>query len=144
MVPNVIRLQLAGIPLAPVPRIARTILYAATQSDPACSGAAFWVPDGGGLVLMVSKEDFKPGVYEYIDRSSNATSVYVFILSTSIQQLPYFFNFRGLVGPKYYMRRIYTITQLLWRELVIVGGFTTVVGYSIWARVFHWLCHIGR
>ncbi|KAJ3855163.1 hypothetical protein EV368DRAFT_72458 [Lentinula lateritia] len=114
MVPNVIRLQLAGIPLAPVPRIARTILYAATQSNPACSGAAFWVPDGGALVFMVSREEFKPGVYEYIDRSSNATSV-------------------GLMGPKYCMRRIYTITRLLWRELVIVGGFTTVVGYITWA-----------
>ncbi|KAJ3915714.1 hypothetical protein F5877DRAFT_81589 [Lentinula edodes] len=84
MVPNVIRLQLAGIPLTPVPRIARTILYAATQSDPACSGAAFWVPDGGALVFMVSREEFKPGVYDDIDRSSNATSVYVFMLSTSI------------------------------------------------------------
>ncbi|KAF8830741.1 hypothetical protein HHX47_DHR2000813 [Lentinula edodes] len=122
MVPNVIRLQLAGIPLAPVPRIARTILYAATQSDPACSGAAFWVPDGGALVFMVSREEFKPGVYDDIDRSSNATSV-------------------GLIGPKYHMRRIYTITRLLWRELVIVGGFTTVVGYSIWAGVCHLWCH---
>ncbi|KAJ3763228.1 NAD(P)-binding protein [Lentinula raphanica] len=77
MVPEIIRLQLSGIPLTPVPRIAGAILYAASQPDPSCNGAAFWIPDGGASTFMISKEEFKPGVYDYIDSKSNATSVYV-------------------------------------------------------------------
>ncbi|KAJ4473033.1 hypothetical protein J3R30DRAFT_3659385 [Lentinula aciculospora] len=74
IVPDIVRLQLAGIPLTPVSRIAETILYAASEPDPSCSGAAFWIPDGGVSTFMISRKEFKPGVYEYIDRQSNATS----------------------------------------------------------------------
>ncbi|KAJ3825503.1 NAD(P)-binding protein [Lentinula raphanica] len=65
------------IPLTPVPRIAGAILYAASQPDPSCNGAAFWIPDGGASTFMISREEFKPGIYDYIDSKSNATSVYV-------------------------------------------------------------------
>ncbi|KAE9398097.1 NAD(P)-binding protein [Gymnopus androsaceus JB14] len=75
IVPIHIRVQLAGLPLTPVPRIAGTIFYAASNPDPASSGASFWVPDGGASTFMIPREEFKPGVYDLIDRKSNATSV---------------------------------------------------------------------
>ncbi|KAJ3982193.1 hypothetical protein F5890DRAFT_1556128 [Lentinula detonsa] len=76
LVPGIVRLQLAGIPLAPVPRIAGVIFYAASHPDPTCSGAAFWIPDGGAPTFIIPREEFKPGVYEYIDSKSNAASKY--------------------------------------------------------------------
>ncbi|KAJ3969158.1 hypothetical protein EV361DRAFT_922459 [Lentinula raphanica] len=116
MVPEIIRLQLSGIPLTPVPRIAGAILYAASQPDPSCNGAAFWIPDGGASTFMISREEFKPGIYDYIDSKSNATSV-------------------GLTGLRSFILRTCILIQLLWKELVLVCGSALIIGCFIWSLV---------
>ncbi|KAJ3716766.1 hypothetical protein DFJ43DRAFT_1006628 [Lentinula guzmanii] len=119
IVPGIVRLQLAGIPLAPVPRIAGVIFYAASHPDPTCSGAAFWIPDGGAPTFIIPRKEFKPGVYEYIDSKSNAAS-------------------KGLTGPRYYVRRIRTLTHLLWKELAVLCILAMFVGCSVSILTGHW------
>lgn len=62
---------LAGIPLATVPRIAGAIFYAATDPDMGTNGSAWLIPDDGN-VFLVPKEEFKMGVYKMIDERANA------------------------------------------------------------------------
>ncbi|EEB90687.1 hypothetical protein MPER_11071 [Moniliophthora perniciosa FA553] len=66
-----VKLFLAGIPLAPVPRIAGAIFYASTEPSMETSGSAFLLPDDGP-VFMIPKEEFKLGVYGILDKRSNA------------------------------------------------------------------------
>jgi hypothetical protein len=71
IVPVPIKLLLAGIPLANVPRIAGAIIYAATDPDPETNGSA-WLLTDDGPVFMVPREEFKMGVYKMIDDRANA------------------------------------------------------------------------
>ncbi|KAF9258309.1 NAD(P)-binding protein [Marasmius fiardii PR-910] len=66
-----VKIFLTGIPLVPVPRIAKAITYAASNPDPATSGCAYLLPDGGE-VFKIPKEEFKLGVYKVIDERANA------------------------------------------------------------------------
>ncbi|KAG6829700.1 hypothetical protein H0H87_010502 [Tephrocybe sp. NHM501043] len=70
IVPIPIKLFLAGIPLAPVPRVAGAIIHAATNPDPETNGVAFLLSDDGP-VFMVPREEFKLGVYKMIDDRKN-------------------------------------------------------------------------
>ncbi|KAG6889920.1 hypothetical protein C0992_003514 [Termitomyces sp. T32_za158] len=67
--PIPIKVLLAGIPLALVPRAAGAIIHAVTNPDPETNGVAFlrtmMVPS------MVPREEFKLGVYKMIDERSN-------------------------------------------------------------------------
>ncbi|KAF9254512.1 NAD(P)-binding protein, partial [Marasmius fiardii PR-910] len=73
LVPLPVKIFLTGIPLVPVPRIAKAITYAASNPDPATSGCAYLLPDGGE-VFKIPKEEFKLGVYKVIDERANALS----------------------------------------------------------------------
>ncbi|KAG6880027.1 hypothetical protein C0992_007824 [Termitomyces sp. T32_za158] len=70
IVPIPVKVLLAGIPLAPVPRVAGAIIHAATNPDPETNGVAFLLNDDGP-VFMVPREEFKLGVYKMIDERSN-------------------------------------------------------------------------
>ncbi|KAH0588715.1 hypothetical protein H2248_004521 [Termitomyces sp. 'cryptogamus'] len=70
IVPLPIKVLLAGIPLAPVPRVAGAIIHAATNPDPETNGVAFLLNDDGP-VFMIPREEFKLGVYKMIDERSN-------------------------------------------------------------------------
>ncbi|RDB25510.1 5'-hydroxyaverantin dehydrogenase [Hypsizygus marmoreus] len=70
IVPPSMRLFLAGIQLAPVPRIAGAIVHAATNPDPETSGVPYLLANNGS-VLMLPREELKLGVYELIDRRVN-------------------------------------------------------------------------
>lgn len=41
------KIFLAGLPLAPVERVAGTVVKAATDSDPETDGCVYTIPDGG-------------------------------------------------------------------------------------------------
>lgn len=70
IVPTHVKVLLAGIPLAPVPRVAGAIIHAATNPDPETNGVAFLLNDDGP-VFMVPREEFKLGVYKMIDERTN-------------------------------------------------------------------------
>lgn len=125
IVPVSVQQKLAGIPLTPVPRIAGTIFYAASHPDPATSGAAFWVPDGGAPTFMIPREEFKPGVYGLIDRKSNAMSVYVCLRIRSIFVV-WAFNFRGITGLPYYFRRFCVRMRLGWKRPPSMGSLASL------------------
>jgi hypothetical protein len=76
ILPPIMKIILAGIPLATVPRIAGAIFYSATNPDPETSGNAWLIPDNGP-VFRVPKEEFKLGVYKMIDNRANAGLKYV-------------------------------------------------------------------
>ncbi|KAF8740183.1 hypothetical protein AX14_008369 [Amanita brunnescens Koide BX004] len=71
ILPPIVKVILAGIPLATVPRIAGAIFYSATNPDPETSGNAWLILDNGP-VFRVPKEEFKLGVYKMIDERRNA------------------------------------------------------------------------
>ncbi|KAF5390802.1 hypothetical protein D9757_004421 [Collybiopsis confluens] len=114
LVPSSVRqLQLAGIPLTPVPRIAKAIVYAASYTTTlGLGGSSFWVPDGGALTFMIPKEEFKPGVYQLIDAKSNSTSV-------------------GLSGPRYYARFLKDVTPWLWKPLALASTSATLLTLGV-------------
>ncbi|KAF8629223.1 hypothetical protein AX17_005806 [Amanita inopinata Kibby_2008] len=101
IVPIPVKVFLAGLPLATVPRIAGAIFYAATNPDPATSGSAWLIPDDGP-VFMVPKEEFKFGVYEMIDKRANA------LLKTA----------SGIV---YYSRIARDLGRILGKPMLIAG-----------------------
>jgi len=70
IVPVVVKLLLAGIPLTPVSRVAGAIFYAATDADNSSNGSA-WLLVDDGPVFQVPKEEFKEGVYRMIDERAN-------------------------------------------------------------------------
>ena len=76
ILPPIVKVILAGIPLATVPRIAGAIFYSATNPDPETSGNAWLILDNGP-VFRVPKEEFKLGVYKMIDERRNALLKYV-------------------------------------------------------------------
>ncbi|KAF8637310.1 hypothetical protein AX16_010839 [Volvariella volvacea WC 439] len=71
IIPLPIKVLLAGVPLAPVPRIAGAIFHAATNPDPNTNGCAWLIPDGGN-VYFIAREEFKLGVYKMMDARINA------------------------------------------------------------------------
>ncbi|KIK56878.1 hypothetical protein GYMLUDRAFT_247416 [Collybiopsis luxurians FD-317 M1] len=111
------RLFLAGLPFAPVPRIAKTIFYAAshaTHENPS-GGKSFWVPDGDTPTFMIPREEYKPGVYRLIDTKSNDTSI-------------------ALSRPRYYARLIGDLTPWLWRPLAVASAGMLLIGLSLYRR----------
>ncbi|KAF9067466.1 hypothetical protein BDP27DRAFT_1328875, partial [Rhodocollybia butyracea] len=91
---------LLGIPLTP------------THPDPGINGAAFLVPDGGALTFMIPREEFKLGMYQFIDKNSNARSV-------------------ALKGPRYHIRVISVLARLFWKKLLVMSGAASVGGFII-------------
>jgi len=66
LVPISAKLLLAGSPLTPVSRIAKTIFYSAADPDPQTSGCPWLLPDEGP-VMRLAKEELTAGVYEIIN-----------------------------------------------------------------------------
>lgn len=66
IVPDYIKVALAGVPLTPVERVAGTIFCAATDADMETSGCP-WVLLDDGLVLRLEREILKEGVYKIMD-----------------------------------------------------------------------------
>ncbi|KAI0043269.1 NAD(P)-binding protein [Auriscalpium vulgare] len=67
ILPFVVKLALAGIPLTPVDRIAAAIFYAATDPDPETNGLPWLLPDEGP-VFRVDREQLTLGVYGLMDQ----------------------------------------------------------------------------
>lgn len=76
ILPPILKVALAGIPLTPVPRIAGAVIYAAAHPDPATSGSVYALPDSGP-VFKVPREEFKMGVYKLLDDRANSLLKYV-------------------------------------------------------------------
>jgi len=62
---------LAGIPLAPIERVAGAIVYAATDPDMETSGCTWLLPDDG-YVFRLEREELKEGVYKMINARVDA------------------------------------------------------------------------
>ncbi len=86
IVPVSIKLLLAGIPKAPVPRIAGAILHAASNPSVESNGSA-WLLTDNGPVFQVPKEQFKEGVYEMIDARANRLLKYAYFTFTLLLHL---------------------------------------------------------
>ncbi|KAG6873537.1 hypothetical protein C0995_014407 [Termitomyces sp. Mi166 len=101
IVPLPVKVLLAGIPLAPVPRIAGAIIHAATNPDPETNGVAFLLNDDGP-VFMVPREEFKFGVYKMIDERSNKL-------------------LRGGAGAIYYARLVRDYIRILGKPVLLAA-----------------------
>jgi len=66
IVPTIMRLAIAGIPLTPVDRIAGAFFYAATDPDMKTSGCPLLLPDDGP-VFRLDKEELREGVYGLVN-----------------------------------------------------------------------------
>ncbi|KAJ7926951.1 NAD(P)-binding protein [Mycena leptocephala] len=60
------RLVLTGSELLPATRIAQTVLYAATDPDPATSGCSWLLPDNGPI-MRLERENIREGTYGVIN-----------------------------------------------------------------------------
>jgi hypothetical protein len=60
------RLVLTGSELLPATRVAQTVLYAATDPDPATSGCSWLLPDNGPI-LRLERENIREGTYGVIN-----------------------------------------------------------------------------
>jgi len=76
IVPVMVKVAMAGIPLTPVDRVAGAIFYAATDPDMETSGCTWLLPDGG-YVFRLNREELKHGVYEMIDARARTALVSV-------------------------------------------------------------------
>ncbi|KAF8070808.1 hypothetical protein FPV67DRAFT_1043792 [Lyophyllum atratum] len=101
IVPIPLKLLLAGIPLASIPRIGGAIIHAATNPDPDTNGSAFLLNDDGP-VFMVPREEFKMGVYKMIDDRANAV-------------------LKGAAGAAYYARLVRDLVRILGKPVVITA-----------------------
>lgn len=66
IVPTVMRVALAGIPLTPVSRIAGAVFYAALDTDTSSDGSPWLLPDDGPVFLL-PQEKLTTGVYDLIN-----------------------------------------------------------------------------
>jgi hypothetical protein len=66
LVPTIVKVFLAGIPLTPIERVAGAIVCAATDPHMETSGCTWLLPDGG-YVFRLEREQLKEGVYRIID-----------------------------------------------------------------------------
>ncbi|KAF5380519.1 hypothetical protein D9615_004749 [Tricholomella constricta] len=101
IVPVAMKVVLAGIPLATVPRIAGAIIHAATNPDPETNGCAILLNDDGPA-FMVPREEFKMGVYKMIDARANA-----------LLQIE--------AGAKYYVRFVRDLVRILPKRVLVTG-----------------------
>jgi len=111
IVPVAVKVFLAGIPKAPVSRVAGAIFYAATDIDEKSSGSA-WLLVDDGPVFMVPKEQFKQGVYKMIDDRASALRAYIV-----------------------YTRGWYLFARDIWRitgNAVITFGLGTALAKIVW------------
>ncbi|KAF8169418.1 NAD(P)-binding protein [Mycena galopus ATCC 62051] len=60
------RLVLTGSELLPATRVAQTVLYAATDPDPATSGCSWLLPDNGPI-MRLERENIREGTYGVIN-----------------------------------------------------------------------------
>ncbi|KIK69272.1 hypothetical protein GYMLUDRAFT_35338 [Collybiopsis luxurians FD-317 M1] len=120
ILPSLLRLVVAGVRFTPVPKIAATILYAATrsgldvQSDGTKernSGSAYLLLDDGP-VYEVPREGFKMGVYKKLDERANE-------------------NFKRLVGLAYASKIIEDVFGVIGRP-VLVSTIALGVARTAW------------
>ncbi|PFH49765.1 hypothetical protein AMATHDRAFT_76024 [Amanita thiersii Skay4041] len=108
IVPFPMKVVLAGIPLATLPRIAGAIFCSASHPDPGTSGNAWLILDDGP-VFMVPKEELKLGVYGMIDKRANA------LLKTAS-------------GVGYYVRVVRDLGHLLGKQFLYLSLGAVVAG----------------
>jgi hypothetical protein len=75
IVPPIVKLALAGVPLTPIPRIAGAIFHSALDKDPETNGCP-WLLLDDGPVLQLEREELKTGVYEIINKRAARASRY--------------------------------------------------------------------
>ncbi|KIY44528.1 NAD(P)-binding protein [Fistulina hepatica ATCC 64428] len=108
-----VRVLIAGLPRASVPRIADAIVYCATNPDPKTDGCA-WLLLNDGPVVRVDRDMLKTGVYEVLDDRVNTQS-------------------RNLSGPIFWARFALDIGIVLKKPLAFLG---VVIAISMaWRRV---------
>lgn len=66
IVPFAVKVALSGLPMAPVERIASTIFYSATDTDPQSNGSV-WLLLDDGPALRLEPEILKEGVYRVMN-----------------------------------------------------------------------------
>lgn len=76
IVPAVVKIFMAGIPLTPVPRIAGAIFLAATDATPGTNGAVYTLPDDRE-VFRITNVDLNEGVYALINARAERLIAYV-------------------------------------------------------------------
>ncbi|GLB37816.1 putative enoyl-(Acyl carrier protein) reductase [Lyophyllum shimeji] len=111
IVPTPIKVFLAGIPLASIPRIAGSIIHAATDPDPDTNGSAFLLNDDGP-VFRVPREEFKMGVYKMIDDRANAL-------------------LKGATGARYYARVLRDLVRVF-RRPMLVAALGVAAAKMVW------------
>ncbi|KIY67236.1 NAD(P)-binding protein [Cylindrobasidium torrendii FP15055 ss-10] len=71
IVPLRVRVYLAGLPFTPIERVVGAIVCSATDARVDTNGSA-WLLLNDGPVVAVPKESFKAGIYQALDKRSNA------------------------------------------------------------------------
>jgi len=94
IVPVRIKIALAGIPLAPLERIAGAIFYSATDPDPTTHGSTLLLLDDGP-VLRLEKEKLTRGVYKmmderakWVEKNVNKFKIYIDLIRILREKLP--------------------------------------------------------
>ncbi|EIN11466.1 NAD(P)-binding protein [Punctularia strigosozonata HHB-11173 SS5] len=67
ILPPAMKVLMAGLPWAPLDRVANAIFYSSTDPSAETSGATYLIPDDGP-VLRVEKERITAGIYAVLDR----------------------------------------------------------------------------
>ncbi|KAJ7594455.1 hypothetical protein C8J56DRAFT_821152 [Mycena floridula] len=110
IVPPLVKLALAGIPKAPVSRIAGAIFYAATEPTLETNGCA-WLLLDDGPVFLVPREEFKMGVYAMVDKRANRL-------------------LKGVDGVVFYTRFFKDLIQVLWRPTISLAVAVTAAKFG--------------
>ncbi|TRM70193.1 hypothetical protein BD626DRAFT_476594 [Schizophyllum amplum] len=100
IVPPLVKVFLAGVPLTPVSRVASTILYTASEPSEDTNGCA-WALLDDGPVVRVDEGEFKLGIYGVLDARVNALT-------------------KGLKGAIYVQRIFQDLFRLLAKPVVIL------------------------
>ncbi|KZV62661.1 NAD(P)-binding protein [Peniophora sp. CONT] len=95
IVPTVVKVALAGIPLTPVSRIAGAVFYAALDADASSDGAPWLLPDDGPVFLL-PQEKLTTGVYGLINtRAERAKGV----VQSAKLTVAFFRDIARIIGP---------------------------------------------
>lgn len=78
IVPFKVKVVLAGLPMVPIDRIAKTIFVSATDPDMSTSGSAYVLLDDG-LAMRLEPDVIKTGVYKVMDARAAFAEKYVLV-----------------------------------------------------------------
>ena len=86
IVPTIMKVALAGIPLTPIARIAGAVFYSALDTDASSDGAPWLLPDDGPVFLL-PKEKLTTGVYDLINARAQRAKGYVCLVLSAERQI---------------------------------------------------------